>query len=98
MRSSMKTAASSTIQPFRGANSPLRLLRLVRIVEEKLVAVEILDHDQPVAPVAVLNGNAAGFELGAQRVQRRNLGVVRLGLNVQGNEHQTLADLLRPLL
>jgi hypothetical protein len=44
-------------------HSPLRRLRLLRIVEEELVAVEILDHEQPVAPVAVLDGSAAGFEL-----------------------------------
>src|SRR5882672_2841795 len=74
----------------------LRLRRLVRIVEEKLVAVEILDHQQLVAPAAVLDRKAAGFELGAQRVERHDRGLVRLGLDVQGNEHQALADLLRP--
>src|SRR5207249_5883233 len=73
-------------------------LRLVRIGEEKLVAVEILDHQQPVAPAAVLDRNAAGFELGAQRVERRDRGLARLRLDVQGNEHQTLADLFRPLV
>ena len=55
-----------------------RLLRLVRIGEEKLVAVEILDHEQLVAPAAVLDGNATGFELGAQRVERRDGGFARL--------------------
>ena len=40
-------------------------MRLVRIGEEKLVAVEILDHQQLVAPAAVLDRNASGFELGA---------------------------------
>ena len=65
--------------PARPANSPIRLLRLVRIVEEKLVAVGILDHEQPVAPAAVFDGNAAGFELGAQRVERRDRSLVRLG-------------------
>ncbi len=66
--------------------------------EEKLVAVEILDHQQPVGPVAILDRKAAGFELGAQCVERRDRGLVRLGLDVQGNEHRTLADLLRPLV
>src|SRR5262245_59092723 len=48
--------------------------RLVRIVEEKLVAVGILDHQQPVAPVPVLDRSAAALELDAQRVERRNRG------------------------
>ena len=42
--------------------------RLVRIREEKLVAVEILDDQDPVAPLAFLDRNAAGFELGAQPI------------------------------
>jgi len=62
------------------------------------VAVEILDHQPPVAPVAVLDRKAAGFELGAQRVESCDRGLARLGLDVQGNEHQALADLLRPLV
>src|SRR5687767_7368817 len=71
---------------------------VVRIVEEELVAVEILDHQQPVAPVAVLDRNAAGLELGAQRIECRDRRFARLGLDVQGNEYQTLAHLLRPLV
>jgi hypothetical protein len=83
----------------RDHDEPPRLdPRLVRIGEEKLVAVEILDHQHPVAPVAVPDGNAAGFELGAQRINRRDLGLVRRWLDVQGNEHQPPAGLLRPLL
>src|SRR4051812_48354922 len=54
----------------------------VRIVEEKLVAVEILDHEHSVAPLAVLDRNAAAFELGAQRVERCDGRLVRLGLDV----------------
>jgi hypothetical protein len=76
----------------------LRLRRLVWIVKETLVAVGILSDEQPVARVAVHDGNVAGFGLGSQRVERRDLGLVRLGLDVQADEYQTLANLLRPLL
>jgi len=47
--------------PLAVENDVIPLLRLVRIVEEKLVAIEIHDHQQPVAPVAVLDRNAAGL-------------------------------------
>ena len=50
---------------------------------KKLVAVYILDHENPVAPVGVLGGSAAGFELGSQRFERRDRGLARLGLDVQ---------------
>ena len=42
--------------------------RLVRIREGKLGAVEILDDQDPVTSLALLDRNAAGFELGAQRI------------------------------
>src|SRR3954468_15029935 len=74
------------------------LLRFVRVIEEKLVAVEILDNQQPVAPAAILHRSAAGFEFGAQGVERCHRRVVGLRLDIQGNEHQTLADLFWPLV
>src|SRR5271155_4225841 len=69
---------------------------LVRIVEEELIAVEIIDHQEPVAPQTLLDRNALGLEFRAQRVQRGDRGLARLRLDVQGNEHQPLANLLRP--
>jgi hypothetical protein len=69
---------------------------LVRIVEEELIAVGIIDHQEPVAPGTLLDRNALGLEFGAQRVQRGDRGLARLWLDVQGNEHQPLANLLRP--
>src|SRR2546426_976582 len=83
---------------IQDSGAPLSLGWLVRIVEEKLIAIEILDDQQPVAPEAVLDRDAAGFELGAQRVEPHDLGLARLRLDVQRNEHQALADLLRPLV
>jgi hypothetical protein len=41
---------------------------LVRIVEEELIAVGIIDHQKPVSPRTLLDGNALGFEFRAQRV------------------------------
>src|SRR5258708_7863866 len=69
---------------------------LVRIVEEELIAVEIIDHQKPVAPRTLLDRNALGLEFCAQGVQRGDRGLARLRLGVQGNEHQPLANLLRP--
>src|ERR1039458_8637411 len=66
---------------------------LGRVVEEELIAVGIIDHQEPVAPRTLLDRNALGLEFRAQRVQR---GDLRLRLEVQGNEHQPLANLLRP--
>src|SRR5215469_10819802 len=47
---------------------------LVRIVEEELIAVEIIDHQQPIAPRTLLDRNALGLECRAQRVQRGDCG------------------------
>jgi hypothetical protein len=33
-----------------------------RIVEEELIAVEIIDHQKPVAPRTILDRNALGLE------------------------------------
>src|SRR6266699_1550694 len=71
---------------------------LARIVEEELIAVGIIDHQKPVAPRTLLDRNALGLEFRAQRVQRGDRGLARRRLDVQGNEHQPLANLLRPRL
>ena len=69
---------------------------LVRIVEEDLIAVRITDHQKPVAPRPLLDRNSLGFEFRAQRVQRGNLSLACLRLDVKGKEYQPLANLLRP--
>ncbi len=69
---------------------------LTRIVEEELIAVGIVDHQKPVAPRTLLDRNALGLEFRAQPVQRGDRGIARRRLDVQGNEHQPLANLLRP--
>src|SRR5271165_2656512 len=69
---------------------------LVRIVEEELIAVGIIDHQKPVAPRTLLDRNALGLEFRAQRVQRSDCGLARRRLDVHGDEHQPLANLLRP--
>src|SRR5882672_3880265 len=60
---------------------------LVRIVEEELIAVGIIDHQKAVAPRTLLNRNVLGLEFRAQRVQR---GDLRLRLGVQGKENNRL--------
>ena len=55
-------------------------LYAVRIVEEELIAVRIIDHQQPVAPPTLLDRCAPALELCAQRVQRSDRGLVRLRL------------------
>src|ERR1035438_2311879 len=79
----------------RGSSFQLRV-SLVGIVEEELIAVGIIDHQEPVAPPTLLDRNAFGLELRAQRVQRGDLGLARLRLDVQRNEDQPLANLLWP--
>src|ERR1700745_1789175 len=69
---------------------------LARIVEEELIPVGIIDHQQPGAPGTVLDRNALGLEFRAQRVQRSDRGFARRWLDAEGNEHQPLANLLRP--
>ena len=41
---------------------------VARIVEEELIAVGIIDDQEPVAPGAVLDGNALGLEFRAEGV------------------------------
>src|SRR3954447_20765422 len=72
--------------------------RLVGIVEEELIAVGIIDHQEPVAPRTLLDRDALGLEFRAQRVQRCDGGLGRFLLDIHGNEYQPLAGLLRPLL
>src|SRR5579871_40288 len=69
-----------------------------RIGEEELITVGIIDHQEPVAPRALLNRNALGFKFDTQTVQRVDLGLSRMRLDVEGNEHQSFADLLRPMV
>src|SRR5258708_24247675 len=60
---------------------------LVRIVEEELIAVEIIDHQKPVAPRTLLDRNAPGLEFCAQRVQCGDCALARRRLDVQRNEY-----------
>src|ERR1700682_3890704 len=83
-------------RPLPFISSNLAGCSLVRIVEEELIAVGIVDHQEPVAPRTLLDRNALGLEFRAQRVQRSDRALARRRLDVQGNEHQPLANLLRP--
>src|SRR6204780_5896744 len=69
---------------------------LGRVVEEELIAVGIVNHQEAVAPRTFLDRNALGLEFRAQYVQRGDSGLARLLLGVHGNEHQPFANLLRP--
>src|SRR2546427_8900591 len=69
---------------------------LVRIVEEELIAVGIIDYQEPVSRRTLLDRNALGFEFRAQRVERSDRTLPFRWLDVQGNDHQPLANLLRP--
>jgi len=51
----------------------------LRIVEEELIAIEILDHQKPVAPRAILDRYTPGLVF----CSRGDLG---LRLGIQGNE------------
>src|SRR5579871_3917541 len=79
-----------------GQSSSDNVARLVWIVEKKLIAVEIIDHQEPVAPRTLLERNALGLEFGAQCVHRGACGLRCRGLDVQRNENQPVADLLWP--
>src|SRR5882762_1171056 len=59
-------------------------------------AAVIIDHQEPVTPRTLLDRNALGLEFRAQRIQRGDRSLSRFRLDVQGNEHQPLANLLRP--
>ena len=54
----------------------------VRIVEEELIAIGIIHHQEPVAPPPFLDRNALGLELFAQRIQCGGRGLGRLLLDV----------------
>src|ERR1700750_2223341 len=92
-------------KPFSGedrasisAHRNLAGCSLIGIVEEELMAVGIIYHQEPISPRTFLYWNALGFEFCAQRVQRSDRALRRRWLNVQGNEHQPLTNLLRPRL
>src|SRR6516225_2200908 len=55
-----------------------RRCSLVRVVEEELIAVGIIDHQEPVAPRTLLDRNALGLEFRMQRIQRGDRGLARL--------------------
>jgi hypothetical protein len=63
---------------------------------EELIAVGIIDYQEPVSPRTLLNWNSLGFEFRAQRVHRSDRTLGPRWLDVQGNEHQPLAHLFRP--
>src|ERR1700683_554073 len=69
---------------------------LGRVVQEKLIAVGIINHQEAVAPRTLLDRDALGLEFRAQHVQRGHSGLARLRLGVHGNKHQSLANFLRP--
>src|ERR1700733_11181298 len=69
---------------------------LSRIVEEELISIEIIDHQKSVTPPTLLDRNPFGLEFYAKRVQRGDRRLLRRRLDVQGNEHQPVANLLRP--
>ena len=55
---------------LRFTSNSLAGCSLVRIIEEELIAVGIIDYQEPVSPRTLLDRNALGFEFRAQRVQR----------------------------
>jgi len=69
---------------------------VVRIVEEELVAVGVIDDQETVAPPALFERNAPGLEFCAQLIQRSGSGFGCWWLDVEGDEQQAFADLLRP--
>jgi hypothetical protein len=72
----------------------LRLGGFRRVIEAKLIAVGIVDHEEPIAPRAVLHRNAVGFESCTERVE---CGDLSIWLGVEGDEDEALADLLGPV-
>src|SRR6266404_50487 len=84
------------LRRLRFTSNSLAGCSLVRIVEEELIAVGIIDYQEPVSPRTLLDRNALGLEFRAQRIQRGDRSLSRCWLDVQGNEHQPPANLLRP--
>jgi len=70
----------------------------MRIIEEELVAIGIFDHQESVAPRTVLDWDVPGHKFYTQSIQCNRCGLVGRRLDVQGNEHESLADLVRPLV
>src|SRR5579884_738628 len=69
---------------------------LVRIVEEELIAVGIVDYQETIAPRTFFDHNSPGLEFGAECIQCGDRAFACRRLDIQGNEHQPLADFLRP--
>src|SRR5580658_1278691 len=82
---------------LRSVSSGLAWCGLVRIVEEELIAVRVVDHQEPITPRTFLDCNAFGLKFGAQVIQCGGCGFVCGRFDVQGNEYQPFANLLRPL-
>jgi len=66
---------------------------LVRIIEEELIAIGIVDDQEPITPRTLLNRNAPSLKFHAKSIQRSDL---RLRFNIKRNEHQPLTNLLGP--
>ena len=49
---------------FRLISDKLFGCTLARVVEEELIAIGIIDHQEPVTPRTALDGNALGLQLG----------------------------------
>jgi hypothetical protein len=62
------------VSPLCSSNN-LAGFSLVRIVEEELIAVAIIDYQEPIAPPAVLDRSVLGFELSPQRIEGRDRAV-----------------------
>src|SRR5579863_9496060 len=69
---------------------------LVGVVEEELIAVGIVDYEKPVAPLTVTDCDASGFEFCAEGIECGDGVLVGLGLNVEGDEDESFADLVLP--
>jgi len=70
-------------------SSSLAGCSLARIVEEELIAVGIIDHQEPVTPRTLLDRNAHGLEFRAQRVSPVVQDLDRIIVGNKGNPEFT---------
>src|SRR5271163_4586211 len=82
LRQRSKEAPALAIGRLCFISSNLGGRSLARIVEEELIRVEIIDHEQSIAPRTLLDCNAPGLEFCAQRIQRGGRGCGRRRLDV----------------
>jgi hypothetical protein len=80
----MKSRQPNAARRLRFMFNNLAGSSLARVVEEELIAIGVIDHQETIAPLTFLDRNALGLEFRAQRVQS---GDLRLRLEVQGNEY-----------